>query len=75
MKPQKWANDDDDGNGNIADGDQQKEKATEILLIVKWGGDLTPLGREQAENLGRFQFLCTHIHTLLFICVHIHMYV
>ena len=56
MKPQKWANDDDDGNGNIADGDQQKEKATEILLIVKWGGDLTPLGREQAENLGRFQF-------------------
>jgi len=26
--------------------------ATEILVILKWGGDLTPLGREQAENMG-----------------------
>jgi hypothetical protein len=26
--------------------------ATEILVILKWGGDLTPLGREQAEKLG-----------------------
>ena len=26
--------------------------ATEILLILKWGGDLTPLGRDQAEHLG-----------------------
>ena len=34
------------------EGGNKKEKATEILLIVKWGGDLTPLGREQAENLG-----------------------
>jgi inositol hexakisphosphate/diphosphoinositol-pentakisphosphate kinase len=26
--------------------------ATEILLILKWGGDLTPLGRAQAETMG-----------------------
>jgi len=26
--------------------------AKEILVILKWGGDLTPLGREQAENMG-----------------------
>lgn len=26
--------------------------ATELLVILKWGGDLTPLGREQAEKLG-----------------------
>ena len=26
--------------------------ATEVLLILKWGGDLTPLGRKQAESLG-----------------------
>ena len=40
MKPQKWETDADDS------------KATEVLLIVKWGGDLTQLGREQAEQLG-----------------------
>ena len=26
--------------------------ATELLVILKWGGDLTPMGREQAEHLG-----------------------
>lgn len=40
MKPQKWESDADDS------------KASEVLLIVKWGGDLTPLGRDQAEQLG-----------------------
>eukprot|EP00981_Chlorochromonas_danica_P011249 scaffold3825_cov179-Ochromonas_danica.AAC.6 len=33
--------------------------ATEILIILKWGGDLTPLGREQAEHLGA-QFRTEH---------------
>ena len=27
-------------------------RATQVLLILKWGGDLTPLGRKQAEELG-----------------------
>ena len=26
--------------------------ATELLIILKWGGDLTPLGRDQSEHLG-----------------------
>ena len=30
----------------------QDGKATEILLILKWGGDLTPMGRAQAEGMG-----------------------
>lgn len=38
MKPQKWA--EEDG------------PALEVVLILKWGGDITPLGREQAEMLG-----------------------
>ena len=34
--------------------EQQKEtEETRLLLIVKWGGELTPLGRKQAEDLGR----------------------
>ena len=33
-------------------GTPKREECTELLLIVKWGGDLTPLGREQAETLG-----------------------
>lgn len=59
MKPQRW-NDDDDTSGMVdtTDGsattpsDPQKGLATEILMILKWGGDLTPLGRDQAEVLG-----------------------
>lgn len=42
MKPQKWS-------------DATEEcgpRATEVLLILKWGGDLTPLGIEQAELVG-----------------------
>lgn len=27
--------------------------ATELIVILKWGGDLTPLGRQQAEYLGK----------------------
>jgi hypothetical protein len=33
--------------------------ATEVLVILKWGGDLTPMGREQAEHLGA-QFRTEH---------------
>lgn len=33
-------------------GEAEIGKATEVLLILKWGGDLTPLGREQAELMG-----------------------
>ena len=85
MKPQKWveidAVDDSgimtDHNGGENEGGK-KERATEILLIVKWGGDLTPLGREQAEHLGEQTFadimisnflsskMPLHIHHILF---------
>jgi inositol hexakisphosphate/diphosphoinositol-pentakisphosphate kinase len=50
MKPQKWLEVEDQSlNSSQA---QKTIKATELLVIVKWGGDLTPLGREQAEALG-----------------------
>lgn len=53
--------------GEQRDKDKDKERAverkyglaTEILIILKWGGDLTPLGREQAEHLGA-QFRTEH---------------
>eukprot|EP01031_Cornospumella_fuschlensis_P030025 gene30025-36263_t len=44
---------DKEGKDKDKDGKEKKYRmATEILIILKWGGDLTPLGREQAENLG-----------------------
>lgn len=46
MKPAKWTVDTDPITG------KQTKKASELLLIMKWGGDLTPLGRDQAESLG-----------------------
>lgn len=61
MKPQKWMTtptrvpiDIDNGGVSSAatDDNDDKHLATEILLILKWGGDLTPLGREQAESVG-----------------------
>lgn len=49
MKPQKW-------NVDMMPGefpsDDTNVQATELLLILKWGGDLTLLGRTQAEQLG-----------------------
>jgi len=45
MKPEKWTDE-------TIPGDTSSCKATELLLILKWGGDLTPLGREQAESVG-----------------------
>lgn len=30
-----------------------------LLLILKWGGELTPAGRKQAEDLGR-AFRCMY---------------
>lgn len=49
MKPEKWR----DTVVTDADGKQLVEtRATEILLILKWGGDLTPLGEQQAVDLG-----------------------
>jgi inositol hexakisphosphate/diphosphoinositol-pentakisphosphate kinase len=49
IKPQKWENIEilnEDGKSTV------NEKATELLLIIKWGGSLTPLGKRQAEQLG-----------------------
>lgn len=31
---------------------QVVERCTELMLILKWGGDLTKLGERQAERLG-----------------------
>ena len=40
------------GGGVIKLKSKDEPLATEVLIILKWGGDLTPLGREQAERLG-----------------------
>jgi hypothetical protein len=47
MKPQKWSID-----PIIAEENSSFNEATELLVILKWGGDLTPLGRTQAEQVG-----------------------
>lgn len=56
MKPQKWASvEATEGNGSSNPGGDSAPihpPATELLVILKWGGDLTPLGREQAETVG-----------------------
>lgn len=51
--------------------DSQKESPS-LLLVLKWGGELTPAGRVQAEELGRAfrcmypggQGIYTHTHTI-----------
>ncbi|XP_058810103.1 inositol hexakisphosphate and diphosphoinositol-pentakisphosphate kinase-like isoform X3 [Phymastichus coffea] len=43
----------DDGNSNNHSGDPS------LVLILKWGGELTPAGRIQAEELGRI-FRCMY---------------
>lgn len=45
MKPVQWEEVADDSG-------ELKSRATEIQMILKWGGDLTPLGRDQAEKVG-----------------------
>ncbi|KAF3552323.1 hypothetical protein DY000_02003472, partial [Brassica cretica] len=42
LKPLKW------------DGEGEKERPVEALMILKYGGVLTHAGRKQAEELGRF---------------------
>ena len=32
--------------------DVNKKRATQLLVILKWGGDLTPVGQRQAEKVG-----------------------
>uniref|UniRef100_K3X2Z1 Inositol hexakisphosphate and diphosphoinositol-pentakisphosphate kinase n=1 Tax=Globisporangium ultimum (strain ATCC 200006 / CBS 805.95 / DAOM BR144) TaxID=431595 RepID=K3X2Z1_GLOUD len=36
-----------------ADGTTQEKRVSKLLLIIKWGGDLTHSGEEQAEHLGQ----------------------
>ncbi|XP_039298193.1 inositol hexakisphosphate and diphosphoinositol-pentakisphosphate kinase isoform X5 [Nilaparvata lugens] len=48
----------DDGKDNICcDSDTPKEPS--LVLILKWGGELTPAGRIQAEELGKI-FRCMY---------------
>jgi hypothetical protein len=57
MKPQKWNNEDTSVNGDEDSIDNPLSRssegasirATEVLVILKWGGDLTPLGRQQVS--------------------------
>ena len=40
------------GEGKGKKGDGKVERATQLLLILKWGGELTNLGQRQAIELG-----------------------
>lgn len=42
---------------NVCAADAPKEPS--LVLILKWGGELTPAGRIQAEELGRI-FRCMY---------------
>ncbi|XP_065497452.1 inositol hexakisphosphate and diphosphoinositol-pentakisphosphate kinase 1 isoform X1 [Caloenas nicobarica] len=41
------------------DEDARREPSPSLLLVLKWGGELTPAGRVQAEELGR-AFRCMY---------------
>ncbi|NWT25346.1 VIP1 kinase, partial [Cardinalis cardinalis] len=41
------------------DEDARRESSPSLLLVLKWGGELTPAGRVQAEELGR-AFRCMY---------------
>ena len=45
IKPTRW-------DECVTEGGEAVCRIQEVLLILKWGGDLTPMGRTQAENLG-----------------------
>eukprot|EP01041_Mallomonas_annulata_P000219 gene219-400_t len=45
MKPQKW-------DEFINENGETVCTVKELLIILKWGGDLTPMGRLQAEQIG-----------------------
>lgn len=38
---------------------EKKKEEPSLLLVLKWGGELTPAGRVQAEELGR-AFRCMY---------------
>ena len=40
-------------------GVSEQDEGASLLLILKWGGELTPAGRIQAEELGR-AFRCMY---------------
>ncbi len=43
FKPLKWG---------MSEDPQPKEEVTEVLVILKWGGELTHIGQNQAIALG-----------------------
>ena len=46
LKPQDWGE-------SLDENGKTKEKCTKILVILKWGGNLTKLGEKQAISLGQ----------------------
>lgn len=45
--------------GSSSDEDASRNSDPSLVLILKWGGELTPAGRVQAEELGRM-FRCMY---------------
>ena len=53
MKPTAWTELHNPESAPLIDNAGRPElKATELEMILKWGGDLTPMGMEQAERIG-----------------------
>ncbi|KAF0697268.1 Aste57867_12040 [Aphanomyces stellatus] len=61
MKPRAWREEGDDDARPLDDVDDEslaksgspKGRVTQLLVIIKWGGDLTHSGIQQAETLGQ----------------------
>lgn len=52
MKPESWEESTKSAPTGAVNS-LEEAKVLQVLLILKWGGDLTPLGCEQAELLGK----------------------
>ena len=53
LKPLKWASAEDAAASGDGDGAVVEGQIMEAMLVMKWGGELTPAGRMQAEELGQ----------------------
>ena len=55
-------------NGDEIEDNKSVVRHPSLLLIMKWGGELTPFGREQAVEMGKACRLLPYIlHQVLYV--------